>query len=151
MKELLDSDEYGFRFNCGVTQSSYHMKLIEKEEIISALCRHFIIYRSNSELEQLIEGFQTLNFFQLIKEHPSTMRQVFIPPKQCLTADFIQDFYTVLYAEVGSNNRMREECTIMNWITYLRDSEGMPNLLFNISYHIILEFVVIINITSIIV
>jgi len=96
MKQKLDSEEFDFRFNCGVTQSTYRMKLDQKEAIISALCRHFTIYRAISELEQMIEGFQALNFIQLIKAYPSIARQIFTSPTHCLTADFIQDFYEVL-------------------------------------------------------
>ena len=37
----------------------------------------------------------------------------------------IQDLFEVVYSDVGSNDRKKEENIIINWITYLRDSEGM--------------------------
>ena len=120
LKDMLDSEEFNFRFSCGVTQPTYHMKLDEKEDVISGLCHHFTIYRSIAELDQLVEGLQTLNFNCLMKNYPTLLKQ----PLQLLSANFIQDFFEVVYSDVGSNDRKREENIIINWITYLRDSEG---------------------------
>ena len=125
LKDMLDSDEFNFRFSCGVTQPTYHMKLDEKQDVISGLCRHFTIYRSIAKLDQLVEGLQTLSFNCLMKNYPSLLKQIFKAPLQSLSANFIQDLFEVVYSDVGSNDRRREENIIINWITYLRDSEGM--------------------------
>lgn len=125
MKTLLDSPEFEFRFNCGVMQPTYGMKFEERDAIVSALCRHFTVYASIAELDQLLQGLQTLKFASLMQAYPSLLCQVFKSSKQTISADFIQDFFEVQYSPIGSNNRKVEENIIMNWINYLHDSEGM--------------------------
>ena len=125
MKSMLDSPEFEFRFDAGVTQATYGMKLEDKENVISALCRHFTIYTSIAELDQLLQGLQTLQFRTLMKTHPLLLRQVFQVSQQIISADFIQDFFKVQYSPIGSNNRRIEERIMMNWINFLRDCEGM--------------------------
>lgn len=125
----MDSPEFEFRFTCGVTQPTYGMKLEDKHAIVSSLCRHFTIYATAAELDQFIKGLETLNFHSLMLQYPSIFQKVFMACDQTITADFIQDFYDVLYSPVGSNKRKTEESIIMNWINYLHDIEGIPKQL----------------------
>ena len=77
-----------------------------------------------TELDQLLQGLQTLHFRTLMKTHPLLLRQVFQVSQQIICADFIQDFSKVQYSPIGSNNRRIEERIMMNWINFLRDCEG---------------------------
>lgn len=119
--EMLGSPDFEFRFACGVTQSTYGMKLEDSSTIISALCRHFTVYSAVAELDQFVQGLQTLQFSSLMRKHPMLLRQVFKAPQQEVTADFIQDFFNVQYSPPGSNRRSVEENIIMNWINYVHD------------------------------
>lgn len=56
-QDLIGSDEYDFRFSCGVTQPSVKLKLKDRDKIISSLCLHFTVL---AELEQLHHGLSTL-------------------------------------------------------------------------------------------
>ena len=42
-----------------------------------------------------------------------------------ITADIIQDLFIIDYSIHGSNNRLKEETIIMNWVSYLHDLEGL--------------------------
>ena len=53
------------------------------------------------------------------------MRELFVANYDVLTADMLQDLFTVEYSLRGSNERDREEETILHWITLLQEIEGM--------------------------
>ena len=38
---MLESPEYSFRYDCGVTQAGFSIKFEDKLRIVSALCQHF--------------------------------------------------------------------------------------------------------------
>ena len=69
LKDMFNSEEFNF-----------HMKLDEKEDVLSGLCCHFTIYKSIAELDQLVEGLQTLRFNCLMKNYPSQLKQIFKAP-----------------------------------------------------------------------
>ena len=126
LKSMLESPEYAFRYDCGVTQSGFSIKFIDKSSIVSALCRHFSVFAAVAEMEQLSQGLETLEFGNLLHTHPNLFRKIFKPDLtiQPITADFIQDFFKVEFSPVGSNRRQVEESIIMHWINYLHDLEG---------------------------
>ena len=132
---MLDSPEYEFRHDCGVTQAGFSVKFEDQSKIISAFCRHFAIFAAVAEIEQMLQGLETLEFGSLLRRYPHLFRQIFKPDIQPITADFIQDFFEVKYSPVGSNKRHVEENIIMHWITYLHDIECT---LLNMCYVVIL-------------
>lgn len=81
-KSMLDSHDFEFRFTCGVTQPTYGMKLGDKCTIISALCRHFTVYATVAEIDQMLQGLQTLQFGSLMRKHPLLLREVFKASEQ---------------------------------------------------------------------
>ena len=50
---MLDSPEYEFRHDCGVTQAGFSVKFEDQPKIISAFCWHFAIFAAVAEIEQL--------------------------------------------------------------------------------------------------
>ena len=87
-KDLINSDEYDFRFTCGVTQASHHLSLSEKAKLISAFCLHYSILVSLAELEQLRHGLAILGFDSLMAAYQ--LREAF-EPKQKITSDYMQN------------------------------------------------------------
>ena len=123
--QLICSSDYEFVLECGVTKPVVMMHLADKEKIISAVCLHYTVLGSLAELEQLRRGLHTLRFSVLMESYPFLFKQHFLHCNTSVTADFIQDLFHVDYSVPGSNNRVKEEAIIMNWVSYLQDLEGM--------------------------
>ena len=101
------------------------MHLTDKATVISAVCLHCAVLGSLAELEQLRRGLHTTRFFALMQNNVSLMKPLFLYQNKIITSDFIQDFLEVAYSEKGSNNRIKEEALMINWITYLQLLEGL--------------------------
>ena len=68
LRELLNSEDFNFRFDCGFSKPSSTIMINEKETIISELSLHYIVLRVLGEIEQFVKGIKdTLNFDHLIK------------------------------------------------------------------------------------
>ncbi len=81
--KFLDSEEFDFRFNCGVTQPGFNAKLTDKGDIISALCRHYTLYCTAAELEHFRNGLSALNFKTLMTEYPDVVRPASAEQSYC--------------------------------------------------------------------
>ncbi len=55
-RRLLDSNEYDFRYDCGISEPSFRLKLSDRKRIIDAAATHYCILRVKAELDQLVEG-----------------------------------------------------------------------------------------------
>ena len=122
---LICSSDYDFLSDCGVLKSTAIMNLNDKDKVISGVCLHYAVLGSLAELEQLRRGLQIVRFSMLLEQHKSLFGQLFIHQKKVITADIIQDLFIVDYSIHGSNNRLKEETIIMNWVSYLHDLEGL--------------------------
>ena len=60
-----------------------------------------------------------------MESYPTLFKQLFLHCKTSITADFIQDLFHIDYSVSGSNNRVKEEAIMMNWVSYLQDLEGI--------------------------
>ena len=79
---------------------------------------------SLAELEQLKRGLQTAKLATLMDKHPHLFKEFFLHSRKPVTADFIQDLFVAEYSDRGSNNRVKEEAIMMNWVSYLPELEG---------------------------
>lgn len=50
MRDLLDSDEFAFRFDIGVGQATHLLKLADKERMFHLIASHFAVIRVKAEL-----------------------------------------------------------------------------------------------------
>ena len=126
-QEMLDSDEYEFRYKCGVAKPSCRISLSEKKKVIDAFCLHYSVLASLAELEQLRRGFSIHKFDSLLQNYPEIMYEAFQPSDYQLTSRYIRDLFKPLFSSKGSNNRELEEAIVMTWILYLQNQEGMYN------------------------
>ena len=85
-RELLSSEEYEFRYVCGVSKPSSRILFTEQDKVISAMCLHYTIMVSLAELEQLKRGFSIQKFIVLIQSYPALLRKVFEPEDGSITA-----------------------------------------------------------------
>ena len=97
------------------------MKLDDKSAVISAVCLHYTVLVSLAELEQLKRGLQTAKLTTIMDKHA---HELFLHSQNPITADFIQDMFVADYSDRGSNNRVKEEAIMMNWVSYLQELEG---------------------------
>lgn len=81
-KGLISTEEYEFRFSCGVTKPTCRMQLSDKKNIIEALCLHYTVLISLAELEQLRRGLAIQKFDFLMQSSPASIRKAFEPSTQ---------------------------------------------------------------------
>lgn len=124
-QRLVRSSDYEFFVECGITKPVTSMRLGDKSTIISAVCLHYAVLGSLAELEQLKRGLQTAKLATLMDKHPHLFKELFLHSHKPVTADFIQDLFVAEYSDRGSNNRVKEEAIMMNWVSYLQELEGM--------------------------
>ena len=124
-KDLLGSDEYDFRYDCGVTKPCHRIPYSDKEKFVEAISLHCSVLVSLAELEQLRRGLTIQKFASLMESYPITLRKVFRPPEIQITSEIIQDMFLPSLSAKGSNKRNVEEAIVMTWIQYLQSLEGM--------------------------
>jgi len=121
---LLDSEEYNFRYECGVCQPSQMMKLSQRDDIVNALAMH-TIYSIKAELDQIVCGLDFYGLSELAKNNPEAFRPLLVYYKPLkLSADAIYDMFPATFSPSGSNTREAEEAAQMHWINYTQAIEG---------------------------
>ena len=85
------------------------------------MAKHFAVLEVKAELDQLLSGLSsTLGVLELVRGDPVLMKDLFIhTPTSPMTADDMYDAFNICYSLNGSNNREREEATIMLWVQFL--------------------------------
>jgi len=77
-KNLMTSDEYDFRFSCGITKPT--ARFSDKQQIVNAMCLHYSVLVSLAELEQLRWGLAIQKFNSLMESYPQLLQKAFQPP-----------------------------------------------------------------------
>ncbi len=121
--DLLSSEDYDFRYICGVSKPSFRTPFSEKEKVVSAMCLHYTILVSLAELEQLRRGLAVQNFNSLMDSYPALLRTAFEPPQHEISSSFIQDMFLAEFSPKGCNQREIEEAILMCWVQYLHHTE----------------------------
>ncbi|KAF5276642.1 hypothetical protein FQR65_LT16244 [Abscondita terminalis] len=98
--------------------------IIEKESIIEALLKFYVLYRTRPAVEQLICGLETRNVYHMMQKNPNLFKSVFCGDKTKLLAATLMNMFQVTYSEVGSNKRNLENRIISFWRDYLLDCES---------------------------
>jgi len=75
-------------------------------------------------LHRFCEGLKTLGVLDKVRKHPDSFRPLFCFQPNTLTADQVEDLFTILLSPEGSNKRMAEETVVTFWRDYLQDAEG---------------------------
>ena len=112
-KHLMSSEEFDFRYTCGINKPISRIKFSDKQKCVNAMCLHFSILVSLAELEQLRHGLAIQKFESLMHAFPSILKKVFQPPTFALTSEYIQDLLDPIFSPVGSNKRPIEEALIL--------------------------------------
>ncbi|XP_034721445.1 G2/M phase-specific E3 ubiquitin-protein ligase-like isoform X1 [Etheostoma cragini] len=74
-------------------------------------------------LYRFCEGLKTLGVLDQIRRHPDSFRPLFCYEPNTLTADQVEDLFSIHLSPEGSNKRAAEEMVITFWRDYLQDAE----------------------------
>ncbi|XP_011406870.1 PREDICTED: uncharacterized protein LOC105314410 [Amphimedon queenslandica] len=125
MQELLDSDNFSFRFDVGVNVPSCSLNFEDKDQIVLAFIKSHLIYSCKGELDQLKEGLECLGVLKLLQDYPKLMRPLLMSSgKKQLNATELLNLFTIVWSPVGSNARESEESVIYAWTNYVHDCAG---------------------------
>ena len=123
--ELLNTDDYDFRYKCGVSQPVTSIKCSSREKIVSAIAMHYCVVRVKAELDQIVTGLDVLKIGDLVQANPQKMRELFVHFKPLpLTADAFFVMFPARLSPIGSNKREAEEAALMKWVNYTQAIEG---------------------------
>lgn len=122
LRQLLSEDD--FHLDCGYTKPSVLVTLQDKEELIQIIALDYLVYRSQAEIDQLIEGLKTAGVLELLRNQPEQMSAVFCGGQKELTADRVAEMLDPFFSESGSNNRDIEESIMFNAEMMLQKVEG---------------------------
>lgn len=126
IRVLIDSEEFQFRFECGFSAPSSALTVGEKEDIMKSLSLHYLIYANRAEIDQLMDGLKTLGVLQLMQQHPSLFKPLLLSSaKPSLTSSQMVKLFQPIWSVAGSNQREKEELIILNWTTYLDETQGV--------------------------
>lgn len=121
---LLDSNDYAFRFDIGIGQSSRSVTMDNIDHVLQLFAKHYLLLSVKSELDQLVEGLGVLKMLDLIRDNPNKFMQLFVHSvPQPLTTDHMLELFPPKYSPPGSNCREVEEAVIMLWIHFLQNIE----------------------------
>ena len=125
MRALLDSDEYDFRYDVGVTQPSHTSQFADLDCIVQSLAMHYSVVCVKAELDDMVDGLKTLDVLGLIRTNGNKLRPLFVcgdstPP----TVDNMIDMFAPKLSPIGSNRRESEEEVVMQWVNYLQMIES---------------------------
>lgn len=127
LRELLDSEEFSFRFDAGVSTASSAVTIDDKNHLASAFLTNFLISSCKGELDQLREGLSHLDVLEVIRDYPSLVLMkplLLVSGKPTLTTKQLLDLFKVIWSPEGLNSRVCEEAVIFGWTTYVDSCGG---------------------------
>jgi len=125
VRDLLDSDEYDFRFDVGMSCLPANFSLADRDRLVQSLSIHHCIVIIKAQLDQIISGLEVLGVYQLIKANPNAMFHLLHTIPSPLTATNVLDvFEETRFSEGGSVKREDEEQIMMYWVQLLHEIEG---------------------------
>ena len=71
-------DDFEFIGECGFVKPVSMVTLDDIPTILRSACMEYVILRSSHEMDQFLEGLDTLGVASLLKQYPSALRQLFM-------------------------------------------------------------------------
>ena len=125
LRKLLSSDEFSFRFDCGVCQPAAALKLTDRGNISSSIALHYCIYSCKVELDDIRRGLLSLGFVGLLERYP-VLRCLFESRQSTnISVEVLEGLFVPDFSVLGSNARAKEEATMMFFIALLHEIEGV--------------------------
>lgn len=73
---------------------------------------------------RFIDGLKTLGVLQAVRNNPEAFRTALCCNPATLTADLVDELFSIRWSASGSNNRTDENRVVAYWRDYLQDAEG---------------------------
>ena len=126
----MDSQEFYFRFQCGVGEPAASTTLDDRQRIVDAFYLHYCIFAMLTELDQVKQGLMVQKFNVLMEKYPNVVRTAFQPVKEVITSSLIEELYCshTTLAPMGSERWSKQQAIINPWVCYLRRIKGMARL-----------------------
>jgi hypothetical protein len=120
MREMLDSDEFVFRFEVGVIDAAAKLGLEDCRRIVSTISKYYTIVQAKAQLDQMVEGLNVLGVHDLMKLNPHAFRKLMIEPDVQINADYILNLFRTDFSDAGSNKRDVEEQAVIYWVNFIQ-------------------------------
>ena len=125
LRDILDREEYDFRYECGVSKPVTAIELDDRHDIVNAFAMHYSLINVKTELDQMVKGLEAHGVYELIQANKQMMIQLFVHFKPlAFTADMLFDMFPAEFSPEGSTAREAEEVALMNWVNYTQELEG---------------------------
>ncbi|XP_061584191.1 G2/M phase-specific E3 ubiquitin-protein ligase-like [Cololabis saira] len=98
-------------------------RLEDKNLLVDDILMFQVIHRVRGPFERFRDGLRTLGVLDKIQVHPESFRPLLCWSPTTLTADLVDNLFTIRLSPVGSNKRRAEEVVVPFWRDYLTDAE----------------------------
>ncbi|CAM4493866.1 unnamed protein product [Leuciscus chuanchicus] len=95
----------------------------DRDLLVHDIVMFQVIHRVQGPFQRFCEGLKTLGILEKIKRHPDSFRPLFCYEASTLTADQMDDLFSISLSPEGSNKRAAEEIVVTFWRDYLQDAE----------------------------
>lgn len=129
---MLLEEEFDFRFDLGIATRTDKVSIQDKDDIISAIAKHFCVFVIKSELDQILCGLSsTLGMLEVFRNNTTAMRPLLVCSNTKFSADSMYDAFHICFSPDGSNKRHTEEATVMLWVHFLQAIERKDSVLYS--------------------
>lgn len=123
----MDSEEFSFRFDVGVSVPSTRLKFTDREWIIQSLATYLVIVKAKASIDQIADGLTALGVLEMMRANPQAMRKLFLH-RPVLNADYLLNLFKPRLSAPGTNRREDEEQLIIYWVNFIEMIEGKISL-----------------------
>ncbi|XP_062320566.1 G2/M phase-specific E3 ubiquitin-protein ligase-like [Osmerus eperlanus] len=97
----------------------------DRDLLVHDIVMFQVIHRVQGPFQRFCEGLKTLGVLEKIRRHPDSFRPLFCYEPSTLTADHVDDVFSICLSPEGSNKRAAEEMvvTFWNYPLHLQDAE----------------------------
>ncbi|KAK7171913.1 hypothetical protein R3I93_004269 [Phoxinus phoxinus] len=95
----------------------------DRDLLVHDIVMFQVIHRVQGPFQRFCEGLKTLGVLEKMKRHPDSFRPLFCYEASALTADQVDNLFSIRLSPEGSNKRAAEEMVVTFWRDYLQDAE----------------------------
>ena len=101
-------DKFAFVMECGFLKPVAAVATGDIPDIVHAVYLEYTVLRSSQEIDQFIEGLQTVGIATLMKRHPLVIKKLFVYDGAAnVTAQYLSELLVPIFSPRGHNQRRR--------------------------------------------
>ena len=70
VREMLDRDDFEFRFDVGICDASFKVNLSDRDRIVESLATYYTVVCVKAYIDQIVDGLKTLGVYELVQSNP---------------------------------------------------------------------------------